>query len=39
MEQHFKYVAQRYSNVKHQFMAHTVDRGTRVIQTNDIVVF
>ena len=26
-------------NVKHQFMTHTVVRGTRLIYTNDIVVF
>ena len=27
-----------FNNIKHQFMAHTAVRGTRVIQTNDISV-
>ena len=26
------------SDIKHQFMVHTADRGTRVIYTNDIAV-
>ena len=28
-----------YTNVKHQFMAHTAVCGTRLIYTNDIAVF